>query len=561
MVGGGGFALHSKLMDEDMIARKECGFEKGQCWLYADVMKANTDKEGAMENINAKTVELVVTESLVSEGLWFHNSVVGVMRSFNNITRVKKRLWNRGFSFTAKFLGGKAILWSFESIQECEGFIRNSFFWKDLFLSMEKWSVVYSFDQKPVWFNFTGIALDYWNEVFFKKLGSKFGDLALVDKGTRLRKRLDSTRLLLLVSPAKVVEKVVGSGINPKGCKKAKSRGVIRKQSNDDRGQIGVQIEGFRQFGGAWFTRGVGVDSEGASNGLITLWKEDRFLVKACISSRSCIILVGELAKILFLILWVIGGDFNTVLFQSERVGVGLNLGDMESFRRFILQNQTGLFRSLSDHNPNLLSDLKMDKGPIPFRFYNNWLEEKALMKEALMGWVNCKENGSNGVVLRSKLKASKIGIKNWLVMHKEPEVNSKALESQLGLKDSQAVHHGCTDQSKFQKRSLIEELWKALHREEQLWRQKSRVDWLKESNRDTSFFHFMANGRRKSNFIGEIFHEGALCSDHVSIRKSVYRSFSNHFKVGNWVRPTMRGECSKGFQRKKRIRLRCPLV
>ncbi|KAK2640223.1 hypothetical protein Ddye_028018 [Dipteronia dyeriana] len=390
-----------------------------------------------------------------------------------------------------------------------------------------------------------------------------------VDKGTRLRKRLDSTRLLLLVSPAKkldaevaeVVEKVVGSGINPKGCKKEKSRGVIRKQSNDDRGQIGVQIEGFRQFGGAWLTRGVGVDSEGASNGLITLWKEDRFLVKACISSRSCIILVGELAKILFSILWVIGGDFNTVLFQSERVDVGLNLGDMESFRRFILQDQTGLFRSLSDHNPNLLSDLKMDWGPIPFRFYNNWLEEKALMKEALMGWVNCKENGSNGVVLRSKLKASKIGIKNWLVMHKESEVNSKALESQLGLKDSQAVHHGCTDQSRFQKRSLIEELWKALHMEEQLWRQKSRVDWLKESNRNTSFFHFMANGRRKSNFIGEIFHDGALCSDNVSIRKSVYRSFSNHFKVGNWVRPTMRGECSKGFQRKKRIRLRCPLV
>ncbi|KAK2639074.1 hypothetical protein Ddye_026869 [Dipteronia dyeriana] len=207
MVNEGGFTRNSKFMNEDKIACKEGSFEKGQGGSYADVVKVNTDEKGITEEIYAKTVELVVTESVISNGLSFQNSVVGVMRNFGNITRVKKRLWNRGFSFTTKFLGGKAILWSFESIQECEGFIRNNFFWKDLFLSMEKWSVVRSFDQKPVWFNFTGVALDYWNEVFFKtlssKFGSNFGELALVEEGTRLRKRLDLARLLLLVSLAK----------------------------------------------------------------------------------------------------------------------------------------------------------------------------------------------------------------------------------------------------------------------------------------------------------------------------------------------------------------------
>ncbi|KAK2639075.1 hypothetical protein Ddye_026870 [Dipteronia dyeriana] len=105
-----------------------------------------------------------------------------------------------------------------------------------------------------------------------------------------------------------------------------------------------------RKLGGTWLIRGVGADSEGASGGLITLWKEDSFLVKACIYSRSCIILAGDLvslnkevvlcniyapsvakerrelwdfilqAQMSFLIPRVIGGDFNTVLVHSERI-------------------------------------------------------------------------------------------------------------------------------------------------------------------------------------------------------------------------------------------------
>ncbi|KAK2635808.1 hypothetical protein Ddye_030600 [Dipteronia dyeriana] len=189
-----------------------------------------------------------------------------------------------------------------------------------------------------------------------------------------------------------------------------------------------------RKLGGAWLTRGVGVDSEGASGGIITLWKEDSFLVKACISSRSCIILAEVLvnlnkevvlcniyaptvakerrelwdfilqAQTSFPIPWVIGGDFNTVFDQSERVGVGLNLGDMESFRRFILQAQ--------------------------------------VIDIPLIGWVNCNEKGFKGVVLRHKLKACKIRIKIWLVMHRKPEASSKVLESQ-------------SEQSRFQRREL----------------------------------------------------------------------------------------------------------
>ncbi|KAK0602402.1 hypothetical protein LWI29_033024 [Acer saccharum] len=153
--------------------------------------------------------ELLISECSLSNPLWLKKSAVGMLKSFANVSKVKRRLLNRGFSFSAKYLGGRAILWSFESTQDCEGFIKNSFFWRDLFISMEKWSAVRSFDEKPTWFNFAGVALDFWNKDFFKKLGSMFGDTVLIDDETLFRKRLNSARLLLLVPPNQTFPKVI----------------------------------------------------------------------------------------------------------------------------------------------------------------------------------------------------------------------------------------------------------------------------------------------------------------------------------------------------------------
>ncbi|KAK3220267.1 hypothetical protein Dsin_014237 [Dipteronia sinensis] len=288
---------------------------------------------------------------------------------------------------------------------------------------MEKWSAVRSFDDRPVWFHFTGIALDYWNEAFFKKPGSKIGDLVLVDEGTLLRTRVDSARLLLLISLTKALPKAIKElDIPIGGCpsmadktqsqnqvdrrsevvleilsnhslgkrslesrepnqketrrvekewleshwQKVKERmkkhgmttrsaigGNMRKTSRDRglrielenetnevwnldmevakavekaisrrqslKGKKRGEIKSFmqrhkpvlafiqesklkafdssviRNLGGTWLTRGVGVNSEGAAGGILTLWKEDSFVDKECISSRSCIILAGEM--------------------------------------------------------------------------------------------------------------------------------------------------------------------------------------------------------------------------------------------------------------------------
>ncbi|KAK2663407.1 hypothetical protein Ddye_001981 [Dipteronia dyeriana] len=99
-----------------------------------------------------------------------------------------------------------------------------------------------------------------------------------------------------------------------------------------------------RSLGWNVLSKSMSVDSDGATGGLISLWSDDSFEIKACISNQRCIILVGELVKLNkevvfcnvyapswdsekaklwdFIISaqktldmpWCIGGDFNSVL-------------------------------------------------------------------------------------------------------------------------------------------------------------------------------------------------------------------------------------------------------
>ncbi|KAK3199925.1 hypothetical protein Dsin_023340 [Dipteronia sinensis] len=168
---------------------------------YAEVVK---DDWWKMEAGNAGTSKIVQEElasllldGKVSERKWLERSAVGVLIDFSNIVRVQQRLHDRGFVFTSRYMGGKAILWSFESELDREGFIRNSFFWKDTFISMEKWSEKLAWQVRPVWISISGFPLNYWNKSFFQKLGSSLGDLLLIERDTLLRRRLDRGNLLV----------------------------------------------------------------------------------------------------------------------------------------------------------------------------------------------------------------------------------------------------------------------------------------------------------------------------------------------------------------------------
>ncbi|KAK3206392.1 hypothetical protein Dsin_020438 [Dipteronia sinensis] len=133
----------------------------------------------------------------LTESKWLDICAIGRLKELSNVSAVNKRLMDRGFRFTTSYMGGKSVLWSFESVYEKEGFIKN-IFW-DTFMVMEEGSVTLENQPKPVWISIARLPLRLWNVAFFQKLGGVPGDLLFIESETLHRRRLDRARLLIAI--------------------------------------------------------------------------------------------------------------------------------------------------------------------------------------------------------------------------------------------------------------------------------------------------------------------------------------------------------------------------
>ncbi|RVW95073.1 putative ribonuclease H protein [Vitis vinifera] len=181
---------------------------------------------------------------------------------------------------------------------------------------------------------------------------------------------------------------------------------------------------------------------------------------------------------------WCLGGDFN-ITWGSFTWSGGLNNQTRARLDRFLATPcwldqfsrvlNRRLPRPTSDHYPILLEGGGVRRGPSPFKFENMWLKAEGF-QELIKGWWQ-------GIEIGEKQSRCLQQVESW---------------------DSVEEVRSLTEVELNQKKEAKESYEKWVSMEEVHWRQLSRELWLREGDRNTGFFHRMANAHRRINAILE---------------------------------------------------------
>lgn len=96
-------------------------------------------------------------------------------------------------------------------------------------------------------------------------------------------------------------------------------------------------------------------------------------------------------------------------------------------------------------------------------------------------------------------------------------------------------VQAGQQNDKKERMNSLKRQLTQAYKREEIYWGQKARIQWLKEGDRNTKYFHAVVEGRRKRNNISTLQKEnGTWCESEGEIEGEINAYFNKLFTSNN---------------------------
>ncbi|RVW43483.1 hypothetical protein CK203_095333 [Vitis vinifera] len=237
---------------------------------------------------------------------------------------------------------------------------------------------------------------------------------------------------------------------------------------------------------------------------------------------------------------WCLGGDFNITLYIDDRNRTGRITSAMRRFAQIIdelglvdiplqggsftwsggLNNQTRarldrflatpcwldqfsrvlnrrLPRPTSDHFPILLEGGGVRRGPSPFKFENMWLKAEGF-QELIKGWWHGIEVGEKQS--RCSSASGVLGFCEEVRSLTEVELN--------------------------QKKEAKESYEKWVSMEEVHWRQLSRELWLREGDRNTGFFHRMANAHRRINVMSKIMINGVSFTEDQDMREGIANAY-----------------------------------
>jgi len=189
----------------------------------------------------------------------------------------------------------------------------------------------------------------------------------------------------------------------------------------------------------------------------------------------------------------------------------------------------------ISDHRPIFLKwREKVRRLGYPFKFNRVHLTDPSFNDKISNKWKSLHEDEMAPFMpFRIKMDRLRIVTMEWQRLKRR--LDKQELENARRELDSlcqSADPNSLSFDQKILIRNLEKKKQQILQRKEATWRLKSRAIWLKEGDRNTSFFHRFANARRERNTIWSIKDDlGNILSSQEEITREAVSFFHSHFK------------------------------
>lgn len=193
------------------------------------------------------------------------------------------------------------------------------------------------------------------------------------------------------------------------------------------------------------------------------------------------------------------------------------------------------LSRSKSDHFPILLT---LSKGattfPSHFKFLSFWTNHGDCRKIITEVW-NRPVFGCPMFILMQKLKALKQELKSW---NKETvgdvHLNVEKAQAALDYIQAQGSELGYTDLLLEEETTAQVKLHKALLDQEEFWKEKARINWHCQGDRNTAFFHKVAKIRNASKRMSILKNGNVILDKAEDIEQHVLQYYKALFATDN---------------------------
>ncbi|BFG35265.1 hypothetical protein CerSpe_215390 [Prunus speciosa] len=195
------------------------------------------------------------------------------------------------------------------------------------------------------------------------------------------------------------------------------------------------------------------------------------------------------------------------------------------------------LLRITSDHCLIELDTTRVKWGPSPFRFKNMWLTHPDFKTRITRWWNEVQPSGWECYKFMMKLKYVKGKLKLWSKeMFGEVELAKREAEARVLAIDQLERLDGLNNLVRKERDDLLNKLGDLAQKEEIKWRQRGKVQWAREGDGNTKFFHKMASGFQKRNLIekleveelGVIANEASIENEIIKFFKGLYSSNGN---------------------------------